>query len=89
MTDATPSTRAPFTGRRGDVAPDAPTRLTVYNIATGEAFTTKAINARECIASGYWSATPPSVAAASVAEEEPAAQASTSPKAKKPKGSEK
>lgn len=58
MTDQQALAR-PFEGRRGHRVPNGPRVVTVYVVETGEALEVKPISAREGVAAGVWSYTPP------------------------------
>lgn len=75
-TESKPVLPQPFVGEKGAKAPDVPIgKVTIYNVATGEPWTTKPINATEAVAGGYWSKEPP--APKSVVREAPVAAPST------------
>lgn len=52
----------PFTGRKGDRVPNGPMLVTIYPVAGGEPLTTRPVNAKEAVAGGHWSYTPPAPA---------------------------
>ncbi len=78
---STPLT-SPFVGRKGDRVTNGSHRVTIYNVATGEAAEVKGISAREAVASGYWSNEPVQVAAVEAVEEETEAKSDDKPEAK-------
>ena len=66
----------PFAGQKGYRVPNTPALVTVWDIATGASFAVKPISAKEGVAAGVWSRTPPEPVAPTETPETPTESAS-------------